>query len=56
MLSRYMKLKGDSRLSAAGDRGHYAVCCYSAVKQMSFIYLYLLLTPSIYKANGTSET
>ena len=56
MLSRYRKIKGDSRFSAAGDKGRYSVCGDSAVKRMSFIFFYLLLTPFIYKASEACET
>ena len=56
MLSRYRKIKEDSRFSAAEDRGQYSVCGDSAVKLMSFIFLYLLLSPSIYKASGACES
>ena len=55
MLSRYKKIEEDSRFSAAGDRGRYSVCAYRASKQMSFIFFYLLLTPSIYGASGACE-
>ena len=66
MLSRYKKIKEDSRFSAAEDRGRYSVCSVSAVKQLSFISFYLLLarplvackarTSSIYKAGGACES
>ena len=49
MLSRYRKIKEDSRFSAAEDRGHYPVCGDSAAKLTSFISFYLLLSPFIYK-------
>ena len=65
MFSRYKKIKGDSRFSAAEDRGHYSVCGGSAAKQLSFIFFYLLLarplvackarTPSIYKASELAK-
>ena len=42
-----MKIKEDSRFSAAEDRGRYSVCGVSAAKLMSFISLYLPLSPSI---------
>ena len=48
MLRRYRKIKEDSRFIAAGDRGRYLVCGDSAAKLMSFISLYLLLSPSIF--------
>ena len=44
MLSRYRKIKVDSRFSAAEDRGRYSVCGDSAAKLLSFISLYLLLS------------
>ena len=56
MLSRYMKIEVDSRLSAAEDRGRYSVCGYSAAKLLSFISFYLLLTPFIYKASKACES
>ena len=56
MFSRYKKIKGDSRFSAAEDRGHYSVCGGSAAKHLSFIFFYLLLTPSIYKASEACES
>ena len=56
MLSRYRKIKVDSRLSAAEDRGRYSVCSVSAVKLLSSISFYLLLSPSIYKASGACES
>ena len=56
MLSRYMKIEVDSRLSAAEDRGRYSVCGYSAAKLLSFIFFYLLLTPFIYKASEACES
>ena len=48
MLSRYRKIKGDSRLGGAGDRGHHSVCNYHAAKLLPSNSFYLLLTPSIY--------
>ena len=36
---RYRKIKG--------DRGHHSTCNYHAAKLLSYISLYLLLTPSI---------
>ena len=56
MLSRYKKIEEDSRFSAAEDIGRYSVCVYYAVKQMSFIFFYLLLSPSIYGASEACET
>ncbi len=56
MLSRYKKIKEDSRFSATEDRGRYSICSVSAVKQLSFISFYLLLTSSIYKAGGACES
>ena len=47
MLRRYRKIKEDSRYSAAEDRGQYSVSSDSAAKLMSFIFFYLLLSPSI---------
>ena len=61
-----MKIKVDSRFSAAEDRGRYSVCGYSAAKLLSFIFYYLLLarplvackarTPFIYKASEACES
>ncbi len=56
MLSRYRKIKGDSRLTAMGDRGHHSVCNYHAAKLLSSNSLYLLLTPSIYRASEACES
>ena len=56
MLRRYRKIKGDSRLTATGDRGHHSVCNYHAPKLLSYISLYLLLTPSIYIACEACES
>ena len=56
MLRRYRKIKEDNRFIAAGDRGRYLVCGDSAAKLMSSISLYLLLSPSIYKASGACES
>ena len=56
MLSRYRKIKEDSRFSAAEDRGQYSVCPVSATKLMSFISFCLLLSPFIFKASGACET
>ena len=56
MLRRYRKIEVDSRFSAAEDRGHYSICGDSAAKLSSFIFLYLLLTPSIYKASKACES
>ena len=50
MLRRYRKIKGDSRLTATGDRGQHRFCIYHATKLMSSNSLFLLLTPSIYRA------
>ena len=36
-----MKIKVDSRFSAAEDRGRYSVCGYSAAKLLSFIFFSL---------------
>ena len=47
MLRRYRKIKGDSRLTATGDRGHHSVCNYHAARLLSSNSLYLLLTPFI---------
>ena len=47
MLRRYRKIKGDSRLTATGDRGHHSVCNYHTTKLLSSNSLYLLLSPSI---------
>ena len=41
-----MEIKGVSRLTATGDRGHYSVGSNSAAKLLSSNYFYLLLTPS----------
>ena len=56
MLRRYRKIKEDSRISAAEDRGHYSISVDSAAKLMSFISFFLLLTPFIYKASGACES
>ena len=56
MLSRYRKIKEDSRFSAAEDRGQYSVCPVSATKLMSFISFCLLLSSFIFKASGACET
>ena len=48
MLSRYVKIVVDCRLSAAEDRGHYSVYGCSAAKLLSFIFFYLLLSPFIF--------
>ena len=42
-------IKGDKRRyrMIKGDRGHYSACNYHAAKLLSYISLYLLLTPSI---------
>ena len=45
MLKRYRKIEE--------DRGQYFVYGTSVAKLTSFIYIYLLLTPSIYKACRT---
>ena len=55
LIRRYTKINGDSRLTATGDRGHHSVCKYHAAKLMSFISLYLLLTPSIYRASELAK-
>lgn len=56
MLSRYRKIKVDSRFSAAEDRGHYFICGDSATMLASLISFYILQTPSIYKASGACES
>ena len=56
MLRRYRKIKGDSRLTATGDRGHHSVCNYHTTKLLSSNSLYLLLTPSIYRASEACES
>lgn len=56
MLRRYRKIEVDNRLSAAEDRGHYSGGSDSATKLLSFIFFYLLLTSSIYKASGACES
>ena len=58
-MRRYKKIEGDCRLTAVEDRGQYSVgrCSatrqhsvfsYSATKPLSFIFLYLLLSSSIF--------
>ena len=54
MLSRYKKIKEDSRFPAAQDKRHYPFCDDSAAKLLSSFSFYLHLSPSIYKAIGTS--
>ena len=49
MLSRYKKIEGDSRFSAAEIEDN-------TIKLTSIIFFYLLLTPSIYGASGACET
>jgi hypothetical protein len=56
MLRRYRKIKGDSRLTATGDRGHHSVCNYHAARLLSSNSLYLLLTPFIYRASEACES
>ena len=56
MLRRYRKIMGDGRLTATGDRGHHSVCNYHAAKQMSFISVYLHLSPSIYRASEACDS
>ena len=48
MLSRYRKIEEDSRLTTVEDRGQYSANHHSAAKLLSFIFLYLLLSSSIY--------
>ena len=47
---------GDSRLTATGDRGHHSGCNYHAAKLMSFISVYLHLSPSIYRASEACDS
>ena len=49
MLSRYRKLNGVMPLSAAEIEDN-------TIKLTSFIFFYLLLTPSIYRAGEACET
>ena len=56
LIRRYTKIKGDSRLTATGDREHHSVCNYHAAKLLSSNSLYLLLTPSIYRASEACES
>ena len=63
MLRRYREIKEDMPLVSGEDRGQYSVCNHSAVKllddwylPLSFISLYLLLSPSIYKASEACES
>ncbi len=58
MLRRYRMIKGDKRRyrKIKGDRGHHSVCNYHAPKLLSYISLYLLLTPSIYIACEACES
>ncbi len=56
MFRRYRKIKGDSRLTATGDRGHHHFCNYQAAKLLSSNSLYLLLTPSIYRASEACKS
>ena len=46
MLRSYMELKGVSRLSATGERGHYTVGSNHALRLLSSNSFYLPLTPS----------
>ena len=57
MLRSYMELKGVSRLSATGERGHYTVGNNHAAKLLSFNSFYLPLTPSnsFYNASEKSK-
>ena len=48
MLSRYKKIKEDSRFPAAEDKRHYPFCDDSAAKLLSSISFYLHLSPSIF--------
>jgi len=56
MLRRYRKIKEYMPLSTSKIEDDTLASWCSASKQMSFISLYLLLSPSIYKASGTCET
>ena len=56
MLSRYKKIKEDSRFPAAEDKRQYPFCDDSAAKLLSSISFYLHLSPSIYKACGACES
>jgi hypothetical protein len=56
MLSRYRKIKEDSRFSAAEDRGRYSVSGNAVAKLSSFISFYLLLSPFIFKASEACES
>ena len=55
MLSRYKKIKGDSRLQRRKieDISSLIMAQSSIFMLLSFISLYLLLTPFIYLASGT---
>ena len=56
LIRRYRKIKGDRRRyrKIKGDRGYHSVCNYHA-KLLSSNSLYLLLTPSIYRASEACE-
>ena len=47
MLSRYKKIKEDSRFPAAEDKRQYPFCDDSAAKLLSSFSFYLHLSPSI---------
>ena len=51
-----MKIKEDNRLMAVEGRGRYSVCYHSAARLLSFIFFYLLLTPSIFAQVGDYRT
>ena len=48
MIRRYKKIEGDSRLMTAEDRGHYSISRCSQIRLLSFIFLCLLLSTSVY--------
>ena len=58
MLSRYKKIKGDSRLQRRKieDISCLNIAQFNILMLLSFISFYLLLTPFIYLASETCET
>ncbi len=55
MIRRYKKIKEDNRLTVVEDRGRYSVCGCSAAKVLSFIFLYLLLSSSIFSLSAFAQ-
>jgi len=48
MIRNYKKIEGDSRFSAAEDRGHCSAGSISAAGLLSFVFLFLLLPLSVF--------